>query len=93
MAFGVAQRLVLRSSSVALLWGYEVLSECVLLTWAWPCQRPQCLRPLGTGKAPLVWVVDIDSVCGGAEVGGSSILCTFLLPNDCSLRFPSPTDD
>lgn len=70
MAFGVAQRLVLRSSSVALFWGYEVLSECVLLTWAWPCQRPQCLRPLGTGKAPLVCVVDIDSVCEGAEVGG-----------------------
>lgn len=74
MAFGVAQRLVLRSSSVALFWGYEVLSECVLLTWAWPCQRPQCLRPMGTGKAPLVWVVDIDSVCGGAEVGGLASL-------------------
>jgi hypothetical protein len=23
----------------------EILSECVLLKWVWPCQESQCFRP------------------------------------------------
>lgn len=34
----------------------EVLRECVMLTWAQPCQGPQCLRPIGVAPFPgEVW--------------------------------------
>lgn len=31
----------------------EVLGKCILLTWARPCQEPQCLRPTGVAKLSL----------------------------------------
>lgn len=34
----------------------EVLSECVLLIWAQPCQVPQCLRPIEMAKPSLIQV-------------------------------------
>lgn len=39
------------------LWGTdEILSRCELLTWAWPCQGCQCLRPMGIAGLPSpVW--------------------------------------
>ena len=32
----------------------EVLSVYILLTLAWPCQRPQCHRPMGMAKPSLI---------------------------------------
>lgn len=40
--------------SLCHLWGVgKVLSDCVLLTWAIPYQRFQCLRPIGIASPSL----------------------------------------
>ena len=48
--------MILPSAITIFMWGVmEALSEYVLLPWAHLCQRPQCLRGSGIGKAIPWW--------------------------------------
>lgn len=51
----------------------------VLVTWAWPCQGPQSLKPMGQAMTSPGVSMDLDSVCRKSQP-------SFIIPDDCSLR-------
>lgn len=68
-------------------WADEILSECVLLAWAWPCQGLRCPRSMRTMKAspvmfrewqslPLVSVWILNSVQKAQPAPSSSQMKT-----------------
>lgn len=81
------------------LWGVDdVLSECVLLTWAQPCQRPQCLRPIGVGSLPRwgsekwqsLLLVQVPVFINDCPVCAKTRNHSFILLDDCSLGLLPP---
>lgn len=71
---------------------HEILSECVFLTWVRPCQRPQCLSPMGVAKPPLGKPQGEGKACSGVQtltVRAMQKIPLSLPPSRCSQSAPS----